>query len=437
LEHQKVIEAIAIDKTAKTSSSTLNAQILSRTIIWAISIISMSLIAGCGRPKPPIEPPSIEPSWVQAKPTPSIEIPETNITTEQIIEPNTSNTTTYDPITEILGLITTDKTEPNEHQITSTEPNEPNIPQSDQPKIPEPNQIIPEPPVKDPNEPNKPEPNETSTKNTVLKKDARDFHEQFAHIFAQYVDKKGLVKYNKLRRIQFELNQLQQKFAKLDPNEYNSWTQNDKIAMWINAWNIQFLRILSQYYPVENYRYPHIMWWKADSIRHINKRLGDSINGIKRQKLTVKGEEFTLMEIQQKIFRDKFAEPKVFFAISQGCLGGPPLRHEPYYGYKLQQQLEEQIKKFVKQKSVFDIDRNNKTVTISTIFSPKEMYGKDFIKKYGTDKRFKNHPPAIKAILNFLTPYLNPQQREFLKQVIFKVNFGNYDWKINDSPEKP
>ncbi len=331
---------------------------------------------------------------------------------------------------EMLGLITTDKKEPNKPPITPPEPNEPNIPQPDKPKIPE-------PPVKEANEPNTPEPNETSTEITVPRKDARDFHDKFAHIFAKYVDKNGLVKYNKLRRIKFKLPQLQRIFANLDPNEYNSWTEQDQLAMWINAWNIQMFRILVQYYPVEDNRYKHIMWWPADSIRHINKRLGDDIEGIKRQKITVMDEEFTLLMIEQKILRDKFAEPKVFLAISQGCLGGPPLRQEPYYGYKLQQQLEEQIKKFVKQKSTFDINRNNKTVTISALFLPKEMYGNDFIKKYGTDKKHKDQPTEIRAILNFMTPYLNAQQREFLEREIFKVNFRTYNWKINDSPNKP
>ncbi len=392
----------------------------------------MAIIAGCQRPKPPAEPPSIEPNWVQTSPTSSNQTPDTNKSTEPTLEPNE---TPLAPIIEMIRLVTADKTGPNKPPITPLEPNEPNIPQPDQPKITEPNQIIPEPPVKDPNEPNTPEPNETSTENTVAKKDARDFHDKFAHIFAQYVDKKGLVKYNKLKRIQFELNQLQQKFANLDRNEYNSWTEQDKIAMWINAWNIQILRILAQYYPVENYRYKSIMWWPATDIRHINKRLGGSYEGIKRQKITVMGEQFTLREIEQKIFRKEFAEPKVFFAISQGCLGGPALRQEPYYGYKLQQQLEEQTKKFVKQKSTFDFDRVNKTVTISAIFLPQQMYGNDFIKKYGTNKKFKDLKPAERAILNFLTPYLNLQQSEFIEREIFKVNFKKYNWKINDSPE--
>jgi hypothetical protein len=417
-----VIKAIAPDKTAKKSSLTLNAQILSQTIIWAIPIIAIAFIAGCGHPKPPTEPPSIEPNWVQPTPTPAIETPDTNITLEQIIEPNTI----YNLATEMLGLITTDKKEPNKPLITPPEPNEPNIPQPDQPKIPK-------PPIKEANEPNTPEPNETSTENAVPKKDARDFHDKFANIFAQYVDKNGLVKYNKLRRIKYKLPPLQRNFANLDRNEYDSWTENDKIAMWINAWNIQILRIIVQNYPIE--RYTHIMWWKADSIRHINKRLGDDIEGIKRQKITVMGEEFTLKSIQDEILSKDFNEPKIFLAISQGCLGGPPLRQEPYYGYKLQQQLEEQIKKFVKQKSTFNINRNNKTVTISALFLPKEMYGDEFIKKYGTDKKFKDHKAVIRASLNFLSPYLNPQQREFLEREIFKVNFKPYNWKINDSTE--
>ncbi len=428
-----MIKSILQEKTAKKSSSSLRVQILSGTIIWAIPIIYIAMTAGCQRQKAQTEPPRHEPNWVQTTPTYSNETPETNNIAEPTPEPNE---TPMAPIIEMIRLVTSDKAGPNKPPIIPFEANEPNIPEPEPPKTTEPNLVIPEPPVTEANEPNTAQADGTPTENTVAKKDARDFHNKFSHIFSRYVDKNGLVKYSKLRRIQFELTNLQRNFANLDSKEYNSWTQNDKIAMWINAWNMQILRILVDYYPVEDYRYPLIVYWPADSIRHINKRLGDSIDGIKRQKITIMGEEFTLKSLQDEILPKYFNEPKVFLAISQGCLGGPPLRQEPYYGYKLQQQLEEQIGKFVKQKGTFDINIKNKTVTISAIFEPKEMYGNDFKNKYGTDKKFKDQKPLIGAILNFLTPYLNPQQREFLEKEIFKVNFKIFNWKINDSPEK-
>ena len=63
------------------------------------------------------------------------------------------------------------------------------------------------------------------------------------------------------------------------------------------------------------------------------------------------------------------------------------------------------------------------------------MYGNDFIKKYDTQKKFKDLDQAKRSILNFLTPYLNPQQRDFLERQIFDVKFKKFNWRINDTPE--
>ena len=48
-------------------------------------------------------------------------------------------------------------------------------------------------------------------------------------------------------------------------------------------------------------------------------------------------------EEEVRRFRKQFAEPRVFFAISQASLSSPPLRNEPYYGDSLYRQLDEQV----------------------------------------------------------------------------------------------
>jgi hypothetical protein len=225
------------------------------------------------------------------------------------------------------------------------------------------------------------------------------------------------------------------KFAALDENEYNKWSTQDQIAMWVNAWNLRMLDILARHYPVESNRVDRVVsWWPSTSIRHIDKRLGDK--GIKGQKLVVMGEQFTLEQVEQQIFRERFGDPRVVFAISQGCNDGPPLLNEPYYGRKLSEQLNSQIKKFIARERVFHIDHENNIVRISALFDPR-MYGKDFVPKYTDKRKFKDQKAHIAAALNFMLPFLTQQQREYLERENYRVLFIKFDWRLNDLPDTP
>ena len=92
--------------------------------------------------------------------------------------------------------------EPNTVEITRPEPNVARIPEP----VPEPNDVRTpeiEPNTVDANQ-IKPDPNVS-------------FHDKCAPILKAFVDDKGMVNYNKLRRKQSELSTLLVEFAKLDP----------------------------------------------------------------------------------------------------------------------------------------------------------------------------------------------------------------------------
>jgi hypothetical protein len=142
-------------------------------------------------------------------------------------------------------------------------------------------------------------------------------------------------------------------------------------------------------------------------------------------------EEFTLAEIERRFFRKQFDEPRVFFAISHASLSSPPLRNEPYYGHKLIQQLNNQAKRFLSSPQGSRIDREKQTVYLSAIFQS-TWYGKEFISKYGTDKKFKDQQPAVRAVLNFLTNYTSKQDVSFLELKNYSVEYIKYDWRLNE-----
>ena len=266
-------------------------------------------------------------------------------------------------------------------------------------------------------EPKKVEPAKPKPRPTV------SFHNNFAPVLSDFVDDKGLVDYRTLKWKKNELKALLDEFDKLDPNEYNSWPKEDKIALWINAYNVQLLKIITDNYPIEPTRIL-LVFWPPNSIRHIRGIWTD-------YKFVVMDEVFTLTEIDQRFFKKEFAEPLVFFAISQASISGPPLRNEPYRGDKLYTQLDSQVKKFLSNPLAFNIDRENKTVNLSALFEP-TWYGNEFISKYGTDKKFKNENPSVRAVLNFISNYISPQDASFLEVENYSVKYMPYDWRLNE-----
>lgn len=250
------------------------------------------------------------------------------------------------------------------------------------------------------------------------------FHEKYADILQKYVDDQGMVDYKNLKRKRFEMMKLLFEFDNLNPNEYNTWPQEEKIAFWINLYNVQMLNIIVNNYPIESSRI-HRLFWPPDSIRHIK--------GIwTKYKFIIMDEEFTLGEIEKRFLRKQFDEPRIFIALSQASLSSPPLRNEPYYGQNLDQQLNEQMKKFLANPLAFQINREEKTVHLSVIFQP-TWFGNEFVGKFGTDKKFKDHPPAVRAVLNFITNYVTEQDVHFLEVENYSVKFLKYDWTLNDS----
>ncbi|MBN1804068.1 MAG: DUF547 domain-containing protein [Sedimentisphaerales bacterium] len=251
------------------------------------------------------------------------------------------------------------------------------------------------------------------------------FHDKFSDVLNDVVDDKGLVHYKKLRRQRLKLKALIREFDTLNPDEYKSWTKENKIAFWLNAYNIQMLRIITENYPIQSSRilrlYPG---WGPDSILHIKGIWTD-------YKFLVMDEEFTLSEIDKRIFRKEFDDPRIFFAVFRGGLSGPPLRDEAYYGHRLNEQLDDQVKKFLSSPLAFNVDADKQRVYLSSLFQV-SSYGREFLSKFAVDKKFKDQEPTTRAVLNFITQYVSRDIVSFLEVGNYSVKYIKYDWTIND-----
>ncbi len=411
---------------------------MAKCLIAIISLLCLLvLVAGCSQAGPePIRPTPAqtvqtetgEPDPGEAG-LPSLPLSEAE---KPPAEPKQLEPPTIVPSAPEPKEVTPVQAEPREAQVPAAEPNEVEAatiePATTQPETKEPDEVGHGPLRTQQSQPNQVQPTQAEP-NDVGVPPRVSFHDKCAGILNEFVDENGMVDYSKLRRQRLRLKSVLDEFDALDPNEYKLWPRNDKIAFWINAYNIQMLNIMVSNYPIEASRWLTIFYGPY-SILHIKGIWTD-------YKFMVMDEEFTLSAIEQRLFRKEFREPRVFLALSRASLSSPALRNEPYYGYKLSQQLDEQAKKFLCSPYGFKIDRAGQTVYLSAIFEPKpSWYGGEFTEQYSTDKKFKDQQPTTRAVLNFITNYIPQGDISFLEVENYSVKYMKYDWTLNDTSIK-
>jgi hypothetical protein len=291
------------------------------------------------------------------------------------------------------------------------------------PAVEEPNDVVAEPEVQaEAAEPAVQKPDDVEP--AAGRPDSTSFHDQYAEVLAAYVRENGLVDYGGLRRRRLELKPVLTALAELDPNVYQGWSRQEKLAFWINAYNLKMLEIIARNYPIESSWWLRLTWSPSD-IRHIKGIWTD-------YRFIVMDEEFTLAEVEQRYFHKTFDDPRVWLALLYAGQSGPPLRVRPYRGEDLDRRLDEQVRRFLSSPQGLQIDRRNMAVRLSALFKP-NWRGREFVGRYGTDKKFKAHDPATRAVLNFLTNYLPREDVDFLEVENYSLEYLNFDWRLNDT----
>jgi hypothetical protein len=146
----------------------------------------------------------------------------------------------------------------------------------------------------------------------------------------------------------------------------------------------------------------------------------------------VLGEPVTLDAIEHQILRKKFNEPRIHAALVCAAISCPPLRQEPFTGEQLDAQLDDQVNKWLVSQGL-KLDRAQNRVSISSIF---KWFGEDWQKQYSADDKFVGSSKE-RAVLNFISKYVSPQDREYLAQGNYKLDYLNYDWSLNRQRTEP
>jgi hypothetical protein len=233
-------------------------------------------------------------------------------------------------------------------------------------------------------------------------------YDDYSNVLKTYVNESGLVNYQQLQANRQSLDQFVAAIAAVPPATYQSWNENTKLAFLINAYNALTLQSIIDRDPL------------PDSIK--------DIPGVwSRREFNVAGEAKTLNNIEHDTIRKDFNEPRIHVALVCAAMSCPPLLNKPYLPEKLNEQLNDRVKKFISSPHGFKLDRTQNRVELSSIY---KWYGEDWIASYGIDDRFTGRDKE-RAVFNFISQYLSPEDHKYLEAGNYKIDYLDYDWSLN------
>lgn len=229
------------------------------------------------------------------------------------------------------------------------------------------------------------------------------------HIYVIDAGKSTQVDYAALKIKRSELKQYLASMAAVARKEFDSWEKDDQLAFLINAYNSWTIELILTKYP------------DLYSI----KDLGSFFTSPWEKKIVeLFGEKHSLDDIEHGFIRGsgRYNDPRIHFAVNCASIGCPALKPEAYRGDTLDSQLEEASIFFLQDKS-----RNRfygGVLEVSSIF---KWYKEDFQKGW----------LGIESLSMFFVRYfkeigLTMEQKESLAQGKIKIEYLDYDWKLND-----
>lgn len=219
----------------------------------------------------------------------------------------------------------------------------------------------------------------------------------FTNLLQQHVSKDGFVNYKGFIKDSNQLNNYLVQLSKNPPQK--NWSNNDKIAFWINAYNAYTIKLIINHYPLKSIK----DIGPANQVIFINTPWDKKF-------FSIGDREMNLNDIEHRILRKSFTEPRIHFALNCASYSCPKLRTEAYNGSNLNNQLKEQAIDFLNDTERNIVNENNPQ--LSSIF---KWYGGDITKW------------SNKSLIGYLNQYSRIQMNENAN-----INFLKYNWNLNE-----
>lgn len=194
--------------------------------------------------------------------------------------------------------------------------------------------------------------------------------------------------------------------------EYKQWPKAKRLAFLINGYNAWTINLVLSKYP---------------DLKSI-KDLGSVFQSPWKKKfIPLFGQEMALDDIEHGLIRapGAFDDPRIHAAVVCASIGCPMLRAEAFTADKLDAQLEDGMRRFLADNSRNRFDAGNGKLQVSKIF---DWYGKDFEKGH---QSFSSLKVTFGRYAGQLAKTQEAQER--IRQGDYKLEFLDYDWRLNDA----
>lgn len=232
--------------------------------------------------------------------------------------------------------------------------------------------------------------------------------EAYAATLRRFVTPDGRVRYAALKASPADLDAFLASIGTLDPTAQRRWTGEDRIAFWINAYNAITLKTIVNHYPIHRSGLLSILF-PENSIRQIP-------DAWSARSWPVMGERRSLDDIEHEVLRKQFQEPRVHMALVCAAVGCPPLRDEPYSGPRLDDQLDDQARRYLAGPAGSRVLDGGRVVAVSAIF---QWFAADF--------------DTVGGVRAFLSRYAPPETVARLGTNSVRMLFLDYDWTLNET----
>lgn len=225
-----------------------------------------------------------------------------------------------------------------------------------------------------------------------------------AHVAWNAAGTAATVDYAGFARDSAELRGYLQSLSSVTEARFRHWPQVEREAFLINAYNAATVQLILTRYP------------KLQSIKELGGLLSSPW---KRAFVPLLGKTQSLDDIEHGLLRGDpgYADPRIHFAVNCASVGCPALRPEAYVGPRLRQQLEDQTRRFLRDRSRNRLDAG--TLRVSKIF---DWYGRDFAAQGGVSAFLARYSDALS---------LDTSTNDRLRRGQLPIAYLEYDWSLN------
>jgi hypothetical protein len=235
-------------------------------------------------------------------------------------------------------------------------------------------------------------------------------YSEYDRLTRKYVDEHGLVDYKGLKGELGALNTFIDQISAVSPHSHPQQFKDggEQLRYWMTAYNAWVMYIAASEYPNKS-----SLWNFLGLFRNRDIKLG--------------GKQMKLGDLEHKIIRAGYKDPRIHFYINCGASSCPALGQGVIPQLKTSDALDQSARRFINDTKNVKYDAADKRLYLSKIF---DWFGDDFL-NYLKEKNGNQTPHIAQYILLYLDgPSREALQKTPLNEI--RVSYFSYNKSLNE-----